>query len=116
MQKSKKVNKLTKFKLKQHDMVRIIAGKHKGKEGPITNIISNKMRVAIKGIVSLKHQKPTQSEQEGGIKEIPATVHISNVALINPKNKKKVTKIGYKIQDDGKKVRFARASGLVITK
>ncbi len=106
---------MQKFKLKKHDVVRIIAGKHKGKEGPILFINKKNSRVTIKGITNLKHQKPTQNS-DGGIVEIDASVHISNVAFINPKNKKQITKIGYKIDNKGKKVRIARATNTEITK
>lgn len=109
---------MSKYKLKKFDVVRIIAGKHKGKEGQIQSIDKKKSRVFIKskGVINLKHQKPTQNETEGGIHEIDASVHISNVALINPKNKKEITKIGYKINPNGKKVRFAKATNTEITK
>ena len=104
---------MKKFKLKKNDVVRIIAGKHKGTEGPILKIRREKSRVIVKGITNLKHQKPTQNDSEGGIKEIDASVHISNVALVNPKNKKQITKVGYLIKND-KKIRIAKATNTEI--
>lgn len=101
-----------KLKLKKGDMVRIIAGKHKGKEGLITNIGRDEKnpRIFVEGITSTKHRKPTQ-DQEGGVEEIPASVHISNVALIDPKNKKTTTRIGIEKDKNGKNVRVAKKSG-----
>ncbi len=107
---------MKKFKLRSNDVVRIIAGKYKGKEGPVLSINKSKMRVVVKGLTVLKHQKPTQNGNDGGIKEIDASVHISNVALINPKNKKEITKIGFMIKPDGKKVRVARSTNTEIDK
>ncbi|WP_381415349.1 50S ribosomal protein L24 [Spiroplasma endosymbiont of Anurida maritima] len=103
------------FKLKKGDVVKVISGKHKGLEGPINKIIKEKNRVQIEGINALKHVKPSQDNTEGGIQEIPSSIHISNVALIDPKNKKQVTKIGYKITENGKKVRIAKKSKAQIT-
>lgn len=109
---------MQKTKLKKHDSIRIIAGKHKGKEGMIESINTKTMRVVVKAdkVVNLVHQKPTQENAEGGIVEKSASVHISNVALINPKNKKEITKVGYKLNSKGKKVRFAKSTDTEIGK
>ncbi|KAF5303878.1 hypothetical protein FQR65_LT18916 [Abscondita terminalis] len=80
------------------DVVKIIAGGHKGKQGPIKGFTKDKSRVFIESISAIKHVKPSQTD-EGGIKEVDASVHISNVAIIDPKNKDGFTKIGYKITD-----------------
>lgn len=101
---------MNKFKFKKGDLVKVIAGKHKGTEGPIIRILREKSRVLIEGITNIKHVKPSQDNTEGGIQQVPASVHISNVALIDPKNKKEITKISYQISDNGKKVRIARKS------
>lgn len=97
---------MVKFKIKKGDEVIVIAGKHKKFRGMVTNILRKKSRVEIEGITLKKHQKPTQND-EGGIKEIPASIHISNVALVDAKEKDKTTKIGYEIKDN-KKYRIAR--------
>ncbi|WP_425381163.1 50S ribosomal protein L24 [Spiroplasma endosymbiont of Polydrusus pterygomalis] len=97
-------------KLKRGDQVKIIAGKHKGHTGPIIEVLREKNRVIIEGISTKKNKKPTQNDQEGGIVEIKASVHISNVMILDGKKDKKVTKIGYKIDKDGKKIRIARRS------
>ena len=97
-------------KLKRGDQIKIIAGKHKGHIGPIMQVLREKNRVIVEGITSKKNKKPTQNDQEGGIVEVKASVHISNVMIIEGKAKEKtITKIGYKIKD-GKKIRIARKS------
>ncbi|WP_374696352.1 50S ribosomal protein L24 [Spiroplasma endosymbiont of Polydrusus formosus] len=101
---------MNKFKFKKGDLVKIVAGKHKGTEGPIISVLHKKSRVIIEGITNVKHVKPSQNNTEGGIRQVPASVHISNVALIDPKNKKEITKISYQIADNGKKNRIARKS------
>jgi len=101
-------------KLKKGDQVKIIAGKHKGHVGPIIQVMRVKNRVIIEGITAIKHKKPSQEDQEGGIVEVKASVHISNVMVIDGKLKnKKTTKIGYKFIND-KKVRIARSSATVL--
>ncbi|UZQ29757.1 MAG: 50S ribosomal protein L24 [Spiroplasma phoeniceum] len=101
---------MNKVKFKKGDLVKVIAGKHKGTEGPIVRVLREKSRVVIEGITNIKHVKPSQDNTEGGIQQVPASVHISNVALIDPKNKKEITKISYQIADNDKKVRIARKS------
>ncbi|ATG97181.1 50S ribosomal protein L24 [Mesoplasma lactucae] len=104
---------MAKSKLLKGDIVKVIAGSHKGESGPITWISKDKTRVSVQGIEVSKHQKPSQADTEGGIKQIPATIHISNVALVDPKKKDTATRVGYQI-NDGKKERFAKKSGQVI--
>ncbi|WP_339022658.1 50S ribosomal protein L24 [Spiroplasma endosymbiont of Crioceris asparagi] len=104
---------MNKTKLKQGDAVIVIAGSHKGKQGPISRFNNDKSRVYIKGIKGLKHKKPSQNGEEGGIIEIEVSVAISNVAIVDPKNKNKFSKIGYK-EVNKNKVRIAKKSGTVI--
>ncbi|WP_342252553.1 50S ribosomal protein L24 [Spiroplasma endosymbiont of Amphibalanus improvisus] len=100
-----------KIKFKKGDNVRIISGSDsiKFKEGPITKILHKDNCVTIEGINNFKHVKASQTDQEGGIKEIPKKINVSKIALIDPKNKKTTTKISYKFKD-GKKIRIARNS------
>lgn len=100
---------MTKSKLKKGDIVKVIAGSFKGKTGPITWLSKDKKRVSVQGLEVTKHVKPSQSDQEGGIKKIPATINISNVAMVDPKQKDTPTRIGYEIKD-GVKSRVARKS------
>jgi large subunit ribosomal protein L24 len=102
-----------KFKLKKGDEVIVIAGKDKGKKGAIIKMLPEKSRVVVSGVnVVKKHKKPDQMG-EGGIisKELP--LHISNVALVDPKTGK-ASRIGFKVLKDGNKTRVAKASGEVV--
>ncbi len=100
---------MKKFRIKKGDLVKVIAGKHKGKQAPVLKILTKKERVLLEGIHNIKHVKPSQENQEGGIQNIGATIHISNVALMDPKNKKETTKVTYKIENN-KKTRIAKNS------
>lgn len=104
--------KILDTKLKKGDKVKVIAGKHKGTVAPIIKVLRDKNRVVLEGITMKKHQKPSQENQEGGIIEIPAPIHISNVMIIDGKSAKakKVSKLGYTFKDD-KKIRVYRKSG-----
>ena len=93
--------------VKTGDKVKIITGKDKGKEGVVLKTLPKKDRVIVEGInIVKKHRKASQTNVTGGILEEEASVHVSNVMLIDPKTGEP-TKVGYKVED-GKKVRFAR--------
>ncbi len=99
-----------KTKLRKGDQVVVIAGRSKGQKGAIDRIDTKSGRVFVAGCnLVKKSQKPNELNPTGGLIEKPAAVHISNVALVDPKTKKP-TRIGYKITD-GKKARFAKKSG-----
>ena len=101
-----------KFKIKKGDDVIVTTGKDKGRKGKVLSIITKDQRVVVQGINMVKrHTKPTQSDP-GGIVEKELSIHISNVAHIDPKSDK-ATRVGYKIED-GEKRRFAKASGQLI--
>ncbi|MDE3059452.1 MAG: 50S ribosomal protein L24 [Pseudomonadota bacterium] len=100
-----------KFKVKKGDEVIVIAGREKGKKGKIREMITDKSRVVVEGVNMVKrHQKPSQANPQGGIVEKEASLHVSNVALIDPKSGKP-TRAGYKLSDNGTKQRIARRSG-----
>jgi len=102
-----------KMKLKKGDDVIVISGREKGKQGKIVKVIPDARRVIIGGVNKVKrHSKPSK-EGAGGIVEKEASLHASNVMLIDPKSGKG-TRVGYKTLADGKKVRVARKSGEVI--
>jgi len=104
---------IAKFKIKKGDEVIVLTGKDKGKKGQIIEMIPAKSRAVVQGINMVKrHTKQTQAE-EGGIKSKEASIHVSNLALVDPKSGA-ATKIGYKFEKDGTKVRIARASGEAI--
>ncbi len=102
-----------KFKIKKGDEVIVLTGKDKGKTGEITKMIPARSRAIVQGINLVKrHTRQTQTE-EGGIKTKEASIHVSNLALVDPKSGT-ATKVGYRIEKDGSKVRIAKASGEVI--
>ena len=99
-----------KLKLKKGDQVIVLTGRDKGKKGEILTAIPTENRVVVQGInLVKKHTKPTQFDA-GGIVEKELSIHVSNVAAIDPK-KGTATRLGYKIDKDGKKSRVAKASG-----
>ena len=101
------------MRIKKGDKVVVIAGSEKGKEGTISKVLPKEEKVIIAGINMVKkHVKPNQAEPEGKITEKEAPIHVSNVALVDPKTKK-ATKVRYEIKD-GKKVRVAKKSSTVI--
>jgi len=103
----------SKMKIRKGDRVKVIAGRSKGKIGDVLRVIAADQRVVVSGVNVIKrHTKPSRTEQ-GGIIEREAAIHVSNVALLDPKTDKP-TKIGFKFLEDGRKVRFARGSGETI--
>ena len=99
-------------KIKKGDKVVVIAGKDRGAEGEVVQVMPANDRVVVRGVnIVKKHQRQTQTEQ-GGIISREASIHISNVALRDPSTGK-ATRVGFKVEKD-KKVRIARASGEVI--
>jgi len=102
-----------KLKLKKGDKVVVLTGRDKGRTGEIVKALPRENRVIVQGINMIKrHTRPSQT-QGGGIVEKEASIHVSNVAIFDPKDSKP-TRIGFKTLDDGRKVRVARRSGEVI--
>ena len=103
---------MTKLKIKSGDTVRVIAGDHKGQEGKVQKVLRDKNKAIVEGINMIsKHEKPSASNPQGGIKEKEAPIHVSNLALIDKNGN--TTRVGYK-EEDGKKVRFSKKSNEVI--
>jgi large subunit ribosomal protein L24 len=104
-----------KFKIKKGDEVIVTTGKNAGSKGSVLKIITKTSKAVVSGVnVVSKHTKASMTSAGGIVKkELP--VHISNLAHIDPKTKLP-TKVGYKILEDGKKVRFAKKSGEIIDK
>ena len=101
-----------KLKVRKDDEVVVITGRDKGKSGKIIRVIPDEMRVVVQGVNMVKrHTRPTQGKA-GGIVEKESPIHVSNVAHMDPKDRKP-TKVGYKTVD-GAKLRFARKSGETI--
>jgi large subunit ribosomal protein L24 len=104
---------MAKLKVKKGDSVLVVAGRDKGKRGDIVKVFPSENRVVVQGVnVVRRHQKQTPN-QEGGILSKEAPIHVSNVALEDPKDGTP-TRVGYRILDDGRKVRYAKRSGEVI--
>jgi len=102
-----------KFKIKKGDRVIVITGRDKGRTGEVLRVIPDEARVVVQGVNLVKrHQRPTPTSP-GGIIEKEAPIHISNVAHIDPKSEKP-TRVGYRIEEGGRKVRIARRSGETI--
>lgn len=99
-----------KFKIKKGDQVVVLTGKSKGTKGEVLKVLTADSRVLVQGVnVVTKHAKPTQMSA-GGIQKKELPIHISNVALVDPKTGG-ATRVGYKTLKDGKKVRVAKKSG-----
>ncbi|AXE63167.1 50S ribosomal protein L24 [Hyphomonas sp. NPDC076900] len=97
-------------KIKKGDTVIVIAGKDKGTKGEVLKVIPDESRVVVRGVNLVKrHQKPSQMDP-GGLKTFEAPVHVSNVALADPRDGKAV-RVGFKIDQHGRKTRFAKRSG-----
>ncbi|MBQ0096391.1 MAG: 50S ribosomal protein L24 [Bacteroidales bacterium] len=96
-------------RIKKGDNVIVIAGNDKGKTGKVLTVIPEKERVIVEGVAMVsKHTKPNAKAPQGGIIKQEASIHVSNVALIDPKSGK-ATRVGFKIEGD-KKVRVAKKS------
>ena len=99
------------MKIKKGDTVKVIAGKDNGKEGKVISVDRKNNRVLVEGVnIITKHMKPSAANQNGGIVQKEAPIHISNVMYVH---KGKPTRIGFKMEKD-KKVRFAKSTGEVI--
>ncbi|MFT7474778.1 MAG: large subunit ribosomal protein L24 [Verrucomicrobiales bacterium] len=99
------------MKIKKGDKVQVIAGKDRGKEGEVMFAFPAKNTVIVEGVnLAKKHQRPLGENQQGGIIDKDMPMHVSNVAVISPKDGKP-TRVGYKILEDGTKVRVCKRTG-----
>ncbi|SCY36030.1 50S ribosomal protein L24 [Flavobacterium caeni] len=104
---------MIKLKIKSGDTVKVIAGDHKGSEGKVLRVYKEKNKAVVEGINMVsKHTKPSAKNPQGGIVKKEAPIHISNIALVDPKTKT-ATRVGFKTEGD-KKVRFAKKSNQVL--
>ena len=102
---------MTKLHIKKGDTVIVLAGEDKGKTGKVLKVDVDKQRAIVEGVnVVKKSAKPSAKNPQGGIVEQEASIHISNLNLIDPKSGKP-TRVGIKINEDGKKVSVAKKSG-----
>jgi large subunit ribosomal protein L24 len=101
-------------KIRKGDRVEVISGASKGKRGEVLRVIPKESRAVVQGVAMVKrHTKPSGMGQPGGIVEKEAPVHLSNLMLLDPKTDRP-TRVGFRILEDGKKVRVAKGSGEVI--
>ena len=113
-----------KCKIKKGDLVVVITGKDKGARGTVFGVDRERQRVLVEGTgIVVRHTKPSASNPEGGILKKNVGVHISNVMLVDPSSKEddsqrwskmSLTRIGFKFDENGDKVRYAKRSGEVI--
>lgn len=100
-------------KIKKGDKVVVLAGRDKGRTGEVLKVMPKENRVLVRGVnLVRRHQKQT-AQTEGGIITKEAPIHVSNLAIADPKDGKP-TRVGFRVQEDGKKVRVAKRSGELI--
>lgn len=104
--------KMTKLKIKSGDTVRVLSGDHKGQEGKVVKVLIEKNKAIVEGVNMVKkHEKPSASNPQGGIKEKEAPIQISNLSLIDGNGK--TTRVGSRMEGD-KKVRFAKSTNEIL--
>jgi len=104
---------MPKLKIKKGDDVVVITGRDKGKTGEVLRVFPAELRAIVQGVnLAKRHTKPRMGDP-GGIVEKELTIHISNIAHVDPQSRKP-TRVGFRRLGDGRKVRFARRSGEVI--
>ena len=98
-------------KIRKGDQVVVLSGKDKGKTGEVIRSMPKEMKVVVSGVnVHARHRKPTQLNPQGGIERKEAPMHVSKVAIVDPKTGK-ATRVRFETAKDGKKVRVAARSG-----
>ncbi|MED5264588.1 MAG: 50S ribosomal protein L24 [Actinomycetota bacterium] len=99
------------MKIRKGDRVVVLSGKDRGKEGEFYFVYPKDGRIIVDGVnISKKHQKPTRETMQGGIIDKEMPISVSNVAVISPQDGKP-TRVGYRIANDGSKVRICRRTG-----
>ena len=101
----------SRMKIIKGDRVVVLSGKDRGAEGVVERAMPEKGTVIVEGInVAKKHQAPTRQDQQGGVIDKAMPINVSNVAVVSPKDGK-ATRVGYKMLDDGTKVRVCKRTG-----
>ena len=102
---------MTKLKIKKNDTVIVLTGEDKGKTGKVLKVLKDEQRAIVEGINMVnKSTKPHAKNPQGGFVKQEASIHISNISLIDPKSGK-ATRVAIQKNEDGKKVRIAKKSG-----
>jgi len=104
---------MARLKIRKGDHVVVLTGKDKGKHGEVLKVMPDENRAIVKGVAMIRRHQRQTATQDGGIISKEAAIHISNLALEDPKDGKP-TRVGFKFLKDGRKVRFAKRSGEVI--
>ena len=100
-------------KIKKGDRVVVLAGRDKGRVGEVLGVLPKENRALVRGINMVKRHQRQTAAQEGGIVSKEAPIQLSNIAIADPKDDKP-TRVGFRVLDDGRKVRFAKRSGDLI--
>jgi large subunit ribosomal protein L24 len=101
-------------RIRKGDTVSVISGADRGKRGEVLRVMPKAERAVVQGVnVAKRHTKPHGMGQPGGIVELEASIHLSNLKLVDPKTDKP-TKVGFRVLEDGRKVRVAKATGNVV--
>ena len=101
-------------RIRKGDTVVVLSGANKGVRGEVLSVFPRADRALVQGVNIIKrHTKPTGMGQPGGIVEREASIHLSNLMLVDPKSEKP-TKVGFRILEDGQKVRIAKVTGAVV--
>lgn len=103
------------MKIKKGDTVEVVSGKDAGKRGKVLRVDRDRRRIVVEGVNMIKrHTRPNpQKKIQGGVVEREASVHVSNVMAVSPDSGSK-TRVGFKILDDGRKVRVAKVDGAIL--
>ena len=105
------IHTMTKLKIKKNDTVVVLTGEDKGKTGKVLKVLVDKQRAIVEGVNMVnKSTKPSAKNPQGGFVKQEASIHISNISLIDPKSGKP-TRVAMKVNEEGKKVRIAKKSG-----
>jgi large subunit ribosomal protein L24 len=100
-------------KIRKGDKVVVLTGRDKGRSGEVLSVNPSESRAVVQGVNLVKRHQRQTAQQEGGIISKESPINLSNLAIVDPKSGKP-TRIGFKILDDGRKVRFAKRSGDLI--
>jgi large subunit ribosomal protein L24 len=101
-------------RIRKGDTVIVISGASKGRRGEVLSVMPDADRAVVRGVnIVQRHQKATRMGEQGGIIPKEAPIHLSNLKLIDPKSQKP-TKVGFRVLEDGRKVRIAKATGEVV--
>jgi large subunit ribosomal protein L24 len=100
-------------KIKKGDKVVVLTGRDRGRNGEVIRMFPDEERALVRGINMVKRHQKQSAQAEGGIISREASIHLSNIAVADPKDGK-ATRVGFKILEDGRKVRFAKRSGDLI--